>query len=367
MMRQIALSILCCTVLVGSAAAEDPVSFADARLKAAVEDALWIDDPTPSDMLGLTSLDASSLGITHLTGLEYAANLQSLNLRRNKMTDLTPLAGLIQLQDLDVSRTGDTGLSDISPLTGLVNLQRLHIDNNQVSNISPLAGLTDLRYLDLHDNNRILDISALAGLVRLEYLVLRNTRIWDVSALAGMKDLRYLNLAENLLIGVSPLAGMGHLEQLELYGNPLSNISDLTGMTSLSVLRMLRTELNNQAYCGHLQQILNNNPDLFLEYDPNPRPPTGLTASDGTYPDKVRVSWNPVCNGPLYISYYRVSRASSQDGPRTAIGPWQTSLTFDDTTALPGTTYYYWVQTATSGQGVNPGDLTSPDTGWLKE
>ena len=42
------------------AMAEDPVYFADANLKAAVESELGISDPTPTDMLLLTDLSASS-------------------------------------------------------------------------------------------------------------------------------------------------------------------------------------------------------------------------------------------------------------------------------------------------------------------
>jgi hypothetical protein len=57
------------------AKAEDPVYFADANLKAAVESELGISDPTPTDMLLLIELDASSRGIEELTGIEYASNL----------------------------------------------------------------------------------------------------------------------------------------------------------------------------------------------------------------------------------------------------------------------------------------------------
>ena len=136
------------------------------------------------------------------------------------------------------------------------------------------------------------------------------------------------------------------------------------GLTHLSILRVGWTDLNDKAYCSDLQTMLDNNPGLFLEYDPNPRPPTGVSASDGTYPDKVRVSWDPVCNGPSYTSYYRVSRASSQDGPKTPVSPWQTACSFDDTSALSGTPYTYWVQTASSSQGLNAGDLSTSDGGW---
>ena len=65
------------------AVTEDPVYFADANLKVAVESALGITNPTPTDMLLLTTLSASARGIVDLTGIEYAANLTYLNLGRN--------------------------------------------------------------------------------------------------------------------------------------------------------------------------------------------------------------------------------------------------------------------------------------------
>jgi len=50
--------------------------FDDENLKALVEGTLWVSDPTPADMLSLTSLYGGHQGINSLVGLEYAANLQ---------------------------------------------------------------------------------------------------------------------------------------------------------------------------------------------------------------------------------------------------------------------------------------------------
>jgi len=58
----------------GLSRTEDPVYFVDANLKACVEAALGITDPTPTDMLALGSLTCQNRGITDLTGLEYATN-----------------------------------------------------------------------------------------------------------------------------------------------------------------------------------------------------------------------------------------------------------------------------------------------------
>jgi len=102
--------------------AEEPVYFADANLKAAVEAALGRANPTPTDMLALIELDAYGQGIVSLTGLEHATELQYLTLRENQITDLSPLAGLTKLEWLSLS---ENGISDISVLAGLGNLADL--------------------------------------------------------------------------------------------------------------------------------------------------------------------------------------------------------------------------------------------------
>ncbi len=71
--------------------------------------------------------------------------------------------------------------------------------------------------------------------------------------------------------------------------------------------------------------------------------PTGVSASDGSFTDKVRVEWDSVEGG----SGYQVYRADSPSSTKTALY-WVSSLYYDDTTAVPGTIYYYFVQ-AVSG------------------
>ena len=78
-------SLLLLSLLCGLAWAEDAVYFSDPNLQSAVEEALWVTDPTPTDMLALTDLTCTgTLALKHaiasLTGLESATNLQSLTL-----------------------------------------------------------------------------------------------------------------------------------------------------------------------------------------------------------------------------------------------------------------------------------------------
>jgi fibronectin type 3 domain-containing protein len=79
--------------------------------------------------------------------------------------------------------------------------------------------------------------------------------------------------------------------------------------------------------------------------DGRPPAPTNVVASDGTYVDKVQVTWTASPNATSYTVY----RATSTNSwvTKTALGG-TTNTTFDDTTASVGKKYYYWVKASNS-------------------
>jgi|GEM_PF-709739 len=125
-----------------------PVVFADANLRAAVEAALGVTDPTVEDMKQLTQLDARSKQITNLTGLEHAIHLKKLELKDNQIEDISALGNLTELEVLDLGRNQVVE----APLWGLVNLRELDLDDNHIGNIYPLTRLTRLDELELQGN-----------------------------------------------------------------------------------------------------------------------------------------------------------------------------------------------------------------------
>ncbi len=74
-----------------------------------------------------------------------------------------------------------------------------------------------------------------------------------------------------------------------------------------------------------------------------PLPPTNVQASDRAFLDKVQVTWTTSPDATSYTVY----RAALAWGVRTALGS-TPDTTFDDTTALAGKTYYYWVKASNS-------------------
>jgi hypothetical protein len=138
---------------------QGPVAFCDANLKAAVEAALGITDPTPNDMLNLTSLTATGKNIACLGGLEYALNLTSLNLTSNKIVDISPLKNL-PLQSLYLGGN-QLGSGDWqSTIAALTSLKSLYLHSNGLISIPSFCEQTNLQNLYLY-SNKIADLCPL--------------------------------------------------------------------------------------------------------------------------------------------------------------------------------------------------------------
>ena len=73
----------------------------------------------------------------------------------------------------------------------------------------------------------------------------------------------------------------------------------------------------------------------------------------------VALSWGGVTGA----TYYRVYRATSSSGTKTALGSWQTGTTYTDTSGTAGTTYYYFVQAAVDSSGTRPSAYSAAKTG----
>ena len=91
-----------------------------------------------------------------------------------------------------------------------------------------------------------------------------------------------------------------------------------------------------------------------------PETPTGATASQGEYLDKVRVSWDEM-KGTEYYSIFR--NTTNFPGSSTNIVGQFLSNSYDDTSVTIGQHYYYWVQ-ACSTAGCSA--LSVPVLGYTK-
>lgn len=232
-MRRLGLVVACVGLLpVARVLAEDPVDIPDPALKAAIEEALGLVDPTPMDMLELDRLEAPMRCISDLTGLHYATHLQWLDVSRG-------------------NSNGGAGIWDISPLSGLTNLKHLNLNNNYISDLSALSGMDLLEYLDIHDN-RVSDLSPLAGKTRLHTAYLY--RQWDQTG--------------DLLTDISVLAGLWNLSTLHLEENHISDLSPLANLMSLTDLNVTSNPLNDEACSVYIPLIIEHNPGVYIAYRP---------------------------------------------------------------------------------------------------
>jgi fibronectin type 3 domain-containing protein len=72
-----------------------------------------------------------------------------------------------------------------------------------------------------------------------------------------------------------------------------------------------------------------------------PLPPTGVSATDGTYTDRVNISWTA---SPGAITYQVYRNTSDTTAGATQLSPNPSASALDDYSANPGTIYYYWVK-----------------------
>jgi fibronectin type 3 domain-containing protein/photosystem II stability/assembly factor-like uncharacterized protein len=101
--------------------------------------------------------------------------------------------------------------------------------------------------------------------------------------------------------------------------------------------------------------------DAGYRSDGSPAPPTNISASDGTYMDKVEVTWTASTMATSY-TVYRATSLSRQAG-KTILGS-TSELYFYDTTAVPKTTYYYYIK-ASNAYGTS--DFSAYDAGYRSD
>lgn len=133
----------------------DPIEISDPALKNAIESQLNIDGSNEvintSNILNLTSLNASGLGISNLNGLEQATNLTYVDLSDNHILDFSPVYNIAQnLGDLDkitIDKGSDIIISIGNEIPTPTNL------NNQTPAIESITPNGDIKDSQIHIYN----------------------------------------------------------------------------------------------------------------------------------------------------------------------------------------------------------------------
>lgn len=219
-----------------------PVWFGNQAIQSAVEETLWVSDPTPSDMLALTDLRCTFKNVDDITGLEYALNLQTLIL-------------------------SDNFIPDISVLAGLTKLDMLILNQNLIRDFSVLNRLPQLRHLDIH-RNRVSDLTNIVGLPNLEVLIIRENDIEDISQLVNLTKLRVLSLKHNPVEDITPLAQMPLLREINLFDCMIADVSPLLKFDQLTFLDLRYNRLSSESINKHIPKIIKRNPHATIKWQP---------------------------------------------------------------------------------------------------
>ena len=224
----------------------------DANLEAKIRNAVYY-HPTgvlrTSDLFFLNYLYAVTSNIYSLVGLEYATNLNYVELRGNHISNLEPLENLKYLYSLDLV---DNDIENINPLSGLPAITSLNLGYNHITNIDSISYFSKgLETLNLSGNN-IEKIDSIEKLVNLEFLNINSNKISDLSGYSGNIHLKYLDLSYNNIRTFPTIQNLNELEELYLWDN---FISDISGIQNLKELRILNLDFNEILDLTPLQNL----------------------------------------------------------------------------------------------------------------
>ena len=168
----------------------------------------------------LTSLDASSMEIRDLTGLEFAKNLEILVLRNNLIEDISPISNLASITKLDLSGNRIRNLSGLVPLSG--SKMRKEVADFKLS-------LEDRKISRSQKNEVILNMSEVVERLKLGPWALRElnisgNRLLGLSGIEHLTDLVFLNISKNALIDMEGLSKMMMLVTLYAQENQLGRV-----------------------------------------------------------------------------------------------------------------------------------------------
>lgn len=148
---------------------------------------------TQNEMESLTELSLKSSEIRNLKGLEYAINLEKLDLYDNEIRDISEIGKMKKLKELDLS---NNNIRDIKVVSLLENLNKLEIMGNEIQDASNIGGLKNLKYLDVSNNY-----------------------IESCGFAESLTNLKTLKLQKNMIRNVEPLKSLPQLDTLWIQGN----------------------------------------------------------------------------------------------------------------------------------------------------
>jgi PAS domain S-box-containing protein len=176
--------------------------------------------------------------------------------------------------------------------------------------------------------------------------------------------IQYVNPAFERTSGYTRAEVMGHTSRLLKSGQHPDAFYQQLWATNSAALNVHMTLTMSTSSAG---SVVLDTLAVYQETTNAAAPPATVTASAGTYTDRVRVTWSASTG----VDGYQVFRSTvSNSAGATVLSPALTVWSYDDTSAAPGATYYYWVKASNafgwSGFSAGaPGYAALPNPGLL--
>ncbi|GKT17853.1 hypothetical protein ADUPG1_011189, partial [Aduncisulcus paluster] len=224
---------------------------------------------TPTEVLDIIGLDLSSSGLSDISGLRFATNLESLDLSGLSLDESKPasyllmeLSNLSKLQYLDVSGANIAGTISVSyiPSSSLTTLKMDSLDVS-VGIDTDFSQFSHLTILSLR-NNTSFSLSSSTSCSSSSFCLPSSLLSLDISGCSSFTDLSSLIPLSSSLISLSAsnigltdsslfdVSSLSSLQSLDLSNNSLTDISLLFQFSELTSLDVSENKL-----CGVTDEI----------------------------------------------------------------------------------------------------------------
>ena len=210
-------------------------------------------------MPNLKRLTLSDCGLSTISGLDKAQNLEYLDLSNNTIRNLEALAHMMNLKEIVLNHNALTGLNALSVLP---NLEKLDVSYNSLTSIAPLATCTKLTDLDV-SQNELSELAAINNLPALRYLSANGNAISDISQLADNTALTELHVAKNQIEDISALSSLTNLEVIDFSNN---QVAELPAFADDCKLRIIDGSHNKVKSLENLKNQMNLT-HIYMDYN----------------------------------------------------------------------------------------------------
>ncbi|GAA3591958.1 hypothetical protein GCM10022198_14890 [Klugiella xanthotipulae] len=215
------------------------VTMPDPVLRAAVLQKVGASTLTRGAIRQLRSLYVTDAGITDLTGLEYATNLDLVDLSKNAITTIEPLRGLANIRQLNVS---STKISDIAPVATMPILDYLQLNWTSVSDLGPVRDHPLIWRIELA-GTKVSSLEPVTNLTALTALYFQETPVSDVTPLSGLVNLYALSAPNTQISNLHPVAGLPNLAVVNVNGARVADLSMLDTWPNLRQVGFLNQQV----------------------------------------------------------------------------------------------------------------------------